>query len=170
MTYELDPTHTFPSIEFAHMDISVWRGKFDRSRGRVVLDRDARSGKVEVEVDTASINFGLDVMDETARSEAWFDVERYPTATYSGTMRFDGDAPVAVDGQFMFRGKTLPLSLRFNSFKCIEHPYYKKEVCGADAHGELNWGVYGMQYSEFGQGDAGRVTLRVQVEGLRKDE
>jgi polyisoprenoid-binding protein YceI len=62
------------------------------------------------------------------------------------------------------------LTLRLNSFKCIEHPYYKKEVCGADAQGELNWGVYGMKYSEFGQGDAGRVTLRIQVEGMRKDD
>jgi polyisoprenoid-binding protein YceI len=170
VTYELDPLHTFPSIEFSHMDISIWRGKFDRTRGSVVLDLEARSGHVDVEIDAASINFGLDIMDDKARGEEWFDVERYPTATYTGTLGFEGDKPVAVDGQFTFRGKTLPLTLALNSFRCIEHPYYKKEVCGADAQGELNWSIYGMKYSEFGQGEAGRVTLRIQVEGLRGDE
>jgi polyisoprenoid-binding protein YceI len=170
VSYELDPLHTFPSIEFSHMDISIWRGKFNRSSGTVVLDRAAHSGRVEVQVDTSSINFGLDIMDEKARSAEWFDVEQYPVASYAGTLRFDGEVPVAVDGQFTFRGKTLPLTLVLNSFKCIEHPYYKKEVCGADAQGEVNWGVYGMKYSEFGQGEAGRVRLRIQVEGLRKDE
>ena len=38
VVYELDPLHTFPSIEFPHMDISVWRGKFDRTSGTVTLD------------------------------------------------------------------------------------------------------------------------------------
>jgi polyisoprenoid-binding protein YceI len=170
VVYELDPLHTFPSIEFSHMDISIWRGKFDRTRGSVVLDLEARSGRVDVEIDAASINFGLDIMDDKARGEEWFDVARYPTATYVGALRFDGESPVAVDGTFTFRGQPQPLTLRLNSFKCIEHPYYKKEVCGADAQGELNWGVYGMKYSEFGQGDAGRVTLRIQVEGMRKDD
>lgn len=170
VVFELDPQHTFPSIEFSHMDISIWRGKFDRSSGTVVLDREARSGRVEVEIDAASINFGLDSMDEGARSADWFDVAQYPKATYVGDLRFEGDAPVAVDGEFTFRGKTLPLTLTLNSFKCIEHPLYKKEVCGADAQGEVNWGVYGMKYSEFGKGDAGRVTLRIQVEGMRKDD
>ncbi|MFC4253520.1 MAG: YceI family protein [Sinimarinibacterium flocculans] len=170
VVYELDPLHTFPSIEFPHMDISVWRGKFDRTSGTVTLDREARSGRVEVRIDTASINFGLDIMDEKARGEEWFDVAQYPEATYVGELRFEGDKAVAVDGEFTFRGKTLPLTLTLNSFKCIEHPFYKKEVCGADALGELNWGVYGMKYSEFGQGDAGRVTLRIQAEAMPKSD
>jgi polyisoprenoid-binding protein YceI len=170
VTYELDPLHTFPSIEFSHMDISIWRGKFDRTTGTVVLDPEARSGRVEVEVDTASINFGLDEMDEAARGADWFDVAQYPKARYVGTLRFDGDVPVAVDGEFTFRGKTLPLELTLNSFKCIEHPYYKKQACGADAQGEVNWSVYGMKYSDFGKGDAGKVTLRIQVEAMRAGE
>lgn len=167
--YEIDPQHTFPSFEFPHMGISVWRGKFDRSKGQVTLDRDARTGSVEIEIDPASVNFGLDIMDEKARGEEWFDVAQFPESRYTGKLRFEGEVPVAVDGEFTFRGKRLPLTLTLNSFKCIEHPFYKKEVCGADAQGELNWGVYGMKYSEFGKGDDGRVTLRIQVEAMRKE-
>ena len=72
--YTIDPNHTYPSIEFSHMGLSVWRGKFNRSTGRITIDRAANSGTVEVVIETASINFGLDAMDEKARSDDFFDV------------------------------------------------------------------------------------------------
>lgn len=167
--YEVDPTHTYPSLEFSHMGISVWRGKFDRSSGAVAIDRKAQTGSVDIVVDTSSINFGLKEMDEHARSPDWLDVEKYPTATYTGTLKFSGGLPVAVNGQFTFRGQTRPLALTLDSFKCIPHPLYKKEVCGADARGELNWSEWGMTHSEYGKGEAGRLLLRIQVEAQKKD-
>lgn len=45
----------------------------------------------------------------------------------------------------------------------------KTEVCGADAEGELNWSEYGMKMSKWGEGEAGRVRLRIQVEALKRD-
>ena len=167
--YVLDPQHTYPSFEFPHMGISVWRGKFDRTRGSVTLDREAGTGTVDIVVDTASVNFGLDAMDEHARSDKWFDVQQYPDATYKGTITFAEGVPAAIDGQFTFRGVTQPLRLVINSFNCIEHPVFKREVCGADASGELNWSTFGMAMSEYGKGDAGRVTLRIQVEAFRQE-
>jgi polyisoprenoid-binding protein YceI len=167
--YTIDPRHTYPSIEFSHMGLSVWRGKFDRTSGRIELDRVARTGTVEVVIDTSSINFGLDAMDEKARSEDFFDTARYPAATYRGTVTFAGDAPASVDGQVTIMGVSQPVKLTINQFKCIPHPMLKKEVCGADAEGELNWSEYGMKMSQYGQGDAGRVRLRIQVEAIRND-
>jgi polyisoprenoid-binding protein YceI len=166
-TYTVDPMHTYPSIEFPHMGISVWRGKFDRTRGKIVLDRAAKTGTVEVTIDIASINFGLAAMDEKARSEDFFDAARFPVASYKGTLRFDGDKPVAVDGYVTIRGVTRPANLRVNLFGCIPHPMLKREVCGADAEGELNWSQYGMKMSQYGQGDAGKVRLRIQVEAIK---
>lgn len=168
-TYAIDPSHTYPSFEFPHMGISVWRGKFDRTRGSVTLDRAAGTGTVDIVVDTASVNFGLDAMDKHARSEDWFNVAEYPEATYRGTIVFEGDKPAAVNGEFTFRGVTQPLTLAINSFNCIPHPVFRKEVCGADAGGELDWSTFGMKHSEYGKGGAGRLTLRIQVEALKQD-
>ncbi|MGQ0579504.1 MAG: YceI family protein [Betaproteobacteria bacterium] len=167
--YEIEPNHTYPSIEFPHMGISVWRGKFDRTSGRITIDRGAGTGTADVVIDMASINFGLDRMDEAARSDDWFNVAKFPTAAYKGTLRFTGDVPGAVEGQFTLMGVTRPLNLTINSFKCIPHPKFKKEVCGADAEGNLNWSEYGMKHSKYGEGDAGRVHLRIQVEALKQD-
>ena len=167
--YTIDPTHTYPSLEFSHMGLSVWRGKFNKSSGKIVLDRAAKSGTVEVTIDVSSINFGLAAMDEKARSDDFFDTVKFPTATYKGKLKFVGDAPKAVEGQITIRGVTRPAMLSINIFNCIPHPMLKKEVCGADAEGELNWSEYGMKMSQYGQGDAGKVHLRIQVEAI-KDE
>ena len=167
--YTIDPTHTYPSLEFSHMGLSVWRGKFNKSSGKIVLDRAAKSGTVEVTIDVSSINFGLAAMDEKARSDDFFDTAKFPTATYKGKLKFVGDAPKAVEGQITIRGVTRPAMLSINIFNCMPHPMLKKVVCGADAEGELNWSEYGMKMSQYGRGDAGKVHLRIQVEAI-KDE
>src|SRR5437868_4434366 len=77
--YMIDPTHTYPSLEFPHMGISVWRGKFDKTRGNITIDRAAKTGTVDVVVEVASINFGLGAMDDKARSEDFFNVAKFPT-------------------------------------------------------------------------------------------
>jgi len=168
-TYKLDPDHTYPSLEFSHMGVSVWRGKFDKSSGTVTLDRKAKTGTVEVAIDPASIDFGLQAMHDKAISEDFFNVAKYPDASYKGTIKFDGDTPKSVDGQVTFMGVTKPVKLTILSFKCIPHPLTKKELCGADAEGEMNWGEYGMKMSQYAQGDMGRVKLRIQVEGTKQD-
>jgi polyisoprenoid-binding protein YceI len=167
--YEIEPNHTYPSFEFSHMGISVWRGKFNKTSGRITIDRAAGNGTADIVIDTTSINFGLDKMDEAARSEDWFNVRKFPTATYRGALTFVSDVPSTVEGQFTLMGVTRPLKLKINTFKCIPHPMLKKEVCGADVEGDLNWSEYGMKHSKHGEGEAGRVHLRIQVEALKLD-
>jgi polyisoprenoid-binding protein YceI len=167
--YEIDPSHTYPSIEFSHMGISVWRGKFNRTRGSITLDRVARSGTVDIVIDAASINFGLGAMDEKARSEDFFDVARFPTAAYRGHLHFEGARPRYIEGEVTIHGVTRPLRLEIPLFGCMSHPMLKREVCGADAEAELNWSEYGMAMSKWGAGEAGKVRLRIQVEALKQE-
>lgn len=92
-TYQLDPTHTYPSFEADHMGgLSKWRGKFDKSSGTFTLDREAKKGSIDVTVQTDSISFGLPKMDEHAKSAEMFDVAKFPTATFKSTdIKFKGD-------------------------------------------------------------------------------
>jgi polyisoprenoid-binding protein YceI len=168
-TYVIDPTHTYPSFEFSHMGVSIWRGKFDKTSGTIVIDRAARTGSVDIHVDPASINFGLDEMVEKARSEDFFNVAKYPDARYKGVIKFVGDVPAAIDGEITLLGVTKPLRLAINSTKCTPDPMTQKEFCGADAQGEVNWSQFGMKWSTFGEGDAGKTLLRIQVEGSKPD-
>lgn len=164
--YVVDPMHTYPSLEFSHMGISTWRGRFNRTSGKVTLDRAARTGTTEIRVDVTSIDFGLPAMKDFALTGDWLDPQRFPEMSYKGALVFDGDKPSAVDGQLTLRGVTKPLRLRITNFGCLEHPMLKREVCGADAEGEMNRADYGMTL--YSDGEAGRIRLRIQVEAIKE--
>src|SRR5471030_2790294 len=121
-SYQLDPTHTYPSFEADHEGgASIWRGKFNQSSGVVVLDRAARNGTLTVKIDPASIATGSTVLDAELRSAEFFDVAKFPAAFYNGSrIRFDGDVPVGLIGTLSLHGVTQPLNLKLESFKCYQ--------------------------------------------------
>ncbi|RKP58879.1 YceI family protein [Pararobbsia silviterrae] len=169
-TYNLDPNHTYPSFEADHFGgVSVWRGKFTKSTGVVTLDRDAKTGTVDVTVDTTSLDTGNAPLDKHVKSPDFLDTEKFPTATYKGTsIKFDGDTPVEVDGTFTLHGVTKPLNLKINSFKCFQHPMLKREVCGADASAEFDRADYGIDWG-VKYGFKTLTKLQIQVEGVKAD-
>ena len=128
-TYTVEPNHTYPSFEADHMGISVLRGKFTKTSGTIVLDRAAKTGSVDITIDASSLDFGHEKLNNHVKSPDMFDVAKFPTAVYKGkSIKFNGDTPVAVDGELTLHGVTKPLTLSINKFKCIIHPMLKKEV------------------------------------------
>ncbi|MDB6060080.1 MAG: YceI family protein [Verrucomicrobiaceae bacterium] len=170
VTYNLDPNHTYPSFEADHFGgLSVWRGKFKQSSGKVVLDRAAKTGTVDVTVQTDSVDFGHEKMDAHFKGEEFFDTAKYPTATYKGKFSaFNGDVPTEVQGEFTLHGVTKPLTLKINQFKCITNPMLKKDVCGADASADFKRSDYGVNFGEA-YGFNMDVKLLIQVEGIKAD-
>ena len=167
VTYLIDPDHTYPSFEADHLSgLSVWRGKFNRSQGKVVLDKAAGRGEVEVRIDMTSADFGHDKMNEVAQGDMLFDSAKYPQATYRGRLAaFKDGKPGEVDGELTLRGVTRPLKLDILGFKCMPHPVLKREVCGADALATFRRDDYGMVAGkDYGFDMA--VTLRIQVEAI----
>ena len=167
-TYNIDPTHTYPSFEADHMGVSVWRGKFDKTSGTVTMDHAAKTGALDIKIDPASIDFGLEAMNKHAKGEDMFNVTKFPTITYkSNSFKFEGDKLVAVDGELTMLGVTKPVALKVNKFTCIMHPRYKKEVCGADATAEFKRSDFGLNYGlpNFSP----EVKLAIQIEAIKAD-
>jgi polyisoprenoid-binding protein YceI len=167
-TYDVDPGHTYPSFEADHMGgLSVWRGKLDKSSGKIVLDRDKGDGSVDITIDTSSVDFGQEKLNEHAKSPDLFDVAKYPTATYKGKLaKFKNGAPTEVVGEFTLHGVTKPLTLTINQFLCKPNPMTKKEVCGADASATFNRKDYGMSFGEA-YGFKMDVKLAIQIEAIK---
>lgn len=149
-TYEIDSSHTYPSFEADHMGgLSLWRGKFNKTSGKVVLDTVAKTGEVEVTIDMASVDFGHDGMNDHARNPDIFDVAKYPTATYKGRIsKWNGNAPAEVDGQLTMKGVTKPVKLTINSFLCKPNPMNRRETCGADASATFMRDEFGVDYGK----------------------
>lgn len=167
VNYDIDPSHTYPSFEADHLNgLSVWRGKFNKTAGKIVMDRAAGTGGVDLIVEMDSVDFGHEQMNAAARAQDLFDVARFPHARFRGQLTdFADGAPGKVVGEFTLHGVTKPLTLEIRQFKCMPHPLFKRELCGADAHATFQRDAFGL--------DAGKsygfrmdVTLRIQVEAL----
>ncbi len=168
VTYEIDPTHTYPSFEADHMGMSYWRGKLNKSAGTIVYDKATGTGNVDVKMDLASIDFGLDAMNTWAKGTDFFNVEKNPSATFKG--RFDGakaGVPTQVVGELTLNGQTKPMTLAIHQLKCMQHPMYKRDFCGADASGSFNRDEFGLSAGKD-WGFKMDVNLRIQVEAISK--
>jgi polyisoprenoid-binding protein YceI len=166
VSYVLDPSHTYPSFEADHMGgLSVWRGKFTETAGKVVYDKDAKSGSIDITVNMASVDFGMPKLDEHAKGPDLFDVAKYPTATYTGKFtKFNGATPTEAAGTLTLHGVTKPVTLVINSFMCKPSPMTKKEVCGADAAATFDRSEFGLNFGDK-YGFKMAVKLQIQVEG-----
>jgi polyisoprenoid-binding protein YceI len=166
VTYQVDPAHTYPSFEADHFGgLSTWRGKFDSSSGTIVLDKQAGTGTVDITVNTGSIDFGQAKLNEHAKSAEMFDVQKYPTATYKGTLtNFKNGVPTEVRGELTLHGVTRPVNLTINHFMCKVVPVLSpKERCGADASATFSRADFGIDYGEK-YGFNMQVKLAIQVE------
>lgn len=170
VTYVIDPTHTYPSFEADHMGLSYWRGKLKKNSGSIVYDKANGSGSVDVQMDLSSIDFGLDAMNAWATGKDFFDVaNKGTTASFKG--RFDGatnGVPARVVGELTLNGKTQPMTLTVHQLKCIPHPLYKRDFCGADASGSFNREDFGLAAGKS-YGFKMDVNLRIQVEAVAKE-
>jgi polyisoprenoid-binding protein YceI len=167
--FTIDPDHTYPSFEADHFGISVWRGKMNKTTGKVTLDRTGHSGSVSLEIDPHSIDFGQDKLNEWAIGPEFFDTAKYPQATYQGVLtHFVKGVPTQVDGSLTLHGVTKEIPLKINSFACKQHPMLKREWCGADVAASFKRDDFGLDVGKA-YGFKMDVVLRIQVEAV-KDE
>jgi polyisoprenoid-binding protein YceI len=167
-TYAIDPAHTFPSFEADHMGISVWRGKLNKSSGKVVYDKAAGTGTVEITTELASIDFGMDALAAWARGKDFFDVKKHPRAVFKGQLQAPvNGVPTQLVGELTMHGVTRPLTLTIQSLKCIPHPMLKRDYCGADASGSFNRDEFGLAAGKE-YGFKMNVDLRIQAEAIAR--
>lgn len=160
-SYTADPNHTFPSFEIAHGGFTITRGFFQKSSGKMTLDRANGSGSIEIVVDVASMTTGQAQRDAIVRND-WFKVAQFPQMIYrSHNLKFAGDIPVGAEGELTLFGATRPVHLVITSFKCRPHPVNKKEQCGADGTTQIKRSEFGMP--AFSAGDEVKILFQIEA-------
>ena len=163
-TYVVDGTHTFPRFSYSHFGYSTQLSRFDKTTGTVVLDKAAKTGAVDIVIDTRSVNTGYATFNEHIQGEDFLDTARYPTATFKSTkVVFDGDKPAKVEGNLTLKGVTRPVTLTVTDFKAAPHPMLKKDAIGANAwtvvkRSEFNAGKYAPNV-----GDDVRIDIAIEA-------
>jgi polyisoprenoid-binding protein YceI len=167
-TYSIDPTHTFVTWEVTHFGTSTSRGRFDKKEGSVTFDRAARTGKVDITIDTASINTGVAPFNSHLKSKDFLNTAAHPKARFVGErLVFNGDKVSEVVGNFTMLGKTMPVTLKATNFNCYDNPIFKREVCGGDFDTTIARSQWGINYG-IDVGIPDNVRLLIQVEAIKQ--
>src|SRR5512134_3221429 len=107
-TWNIDPDHSNVGFKVRHLMVANVKGSFDRHSGTVdINDRDITKSKVDVTIDTTSINTNVQKRDEHLRSADFFDVATYPTMTFvSKKVAKAGKERLKVTGDLTLHGVT----------------------------------------------------------------
>ena len=163
-TYVADSTHTFSRFSYSHFGYSTQLSRFNKNSGKVVFDKVAKTGSVDIVIDTKSVDTGYDTFNEHIQGEDFLDTAKYPTATFKSTkVIFEGDKPAKVEGNLSLKGVTKPVTLTVTSFQAMPHPMLKKDAIGANAYtvvkrSEFNAGKYAPYV-----GDEVRIDLAIEA-------
>lgn len=166
-TFVIDTNHTFPSYSYSHFGYSVQTGRFNRTSGKVVMDKQAKTGSVDVNIDMKSVDTGSTLLNEHIQGEDFFDTGKNPNATFKSThVIFEGDKPVAVEGNLTIKGVSKAVTLKLSSFQAMPHPMAKKDAIGANASTTV-------KRSEFGAGKyapyvGDEVTINIAIEAIKE--
>ena len=172
-SYTLDPTHTYPQFEVDHLGVSTMRGFFRKSTGKFVIDHAAKTGSVEINVETASVDTGDSdkgsrprARDDHLRTADFFNVAEFPRMTFKSTgVKFAGENPAEIAGQLTLLGVTKPLTLKVDRWICKDNPMSKKPMCGGNASATLKRSDFGMKYGIPAIGDD--LKLSFEFEGYK---
>ena len=166
--YAIDPTHTFVTFEISHFGATTNRARFDKKQGTVEFDRAAKTGKVDISIDTTSVNSGTPPFDKHLQSADLFDAAKHPSIKFvSDKFSFNGDKVSEVTGQLTLLGKTAPVTLKATQFNCYDSPMLKREVCGGDFETTIDRTQWGMNYG-VEWGFPKNVRLVVQIEAVKQ--
>ena len=165
-SYTVDPMHTFPHFSISHLGFSTMQGRFDKSSGKVTLDRAAKTGSVDIAIEAASVSTGYSKRDDHLKSPDFFNAAEFPSITFKSTsVKFNGDTPATVEGNLTLMGVTKPVTLTIDAFKCGSNPMNKKDECGAAASAQFKRSDFGMKYGLPAIGDD--IKLVFEVEALK---
>ena len=146
--FRVDPEMTLAEFAVSHLGLSKQRGRFDRTRGIIVLDAEQHSGSIDFVIDAASIDTGWKVRDAFLRSEGMFDAAHYPVVRFRSTqLVFDRERLIGVAGELTLRDVTRTVALKVERLECGREPEGGREGCGAGVATSIKRSDFGMNYA-----------------------
>jgi polyisoprenoid-binding protein YceI len=161
-TWVLDPVHSDVSFSVRHLMVSKVRGRFSRVEGAIHVAGDPFASSVEASIDLTSIDTNNADRDAHIRSADFFDVERYPTMTYTSTgVRRAGDAFV-VEGDLSLHGVTRPVALTLEANGVQDSPFGDTRA-GFSATAQISRRDFGIDFDAPLDGGGVVVGDKIQI-------
>lgn len=171
-TFQFDKAHTLVGFKIRHF-VSRVEGRFRDFEGTIVLDRQNPSAsKVELTIQTASVDTAVENRDKDLRSPNFFEVEKYPTITFKSTkIEPKGGDTYEVTGDLTIKGVTKPVRLTVKSGGFLKLKGVEK--AGFEVSGKLDRREFGIVWNRALEGGgtmlSDDVDLNIQAEANKPD-
>jgi polyisoprenoid-binding protein YceI len=151
------PARTRWLVDIAHSQIDFRvrhlvgrvRGTFTNWYAQILTqDRDWAHGRVNVVVQTASLNTGNSTRDDDLRSNRFFGVDSFPEMKFEGTGLQIGSTSVEITGLLTIRGHTVPVTLK-GEYRGIEKDEDGHERIAFDATTSVDRRIFGIQWNKM---------------------
>jgi polyisoprenoid-binding protein YceI len=170
-TWAIDPVHSEVSFLVRHMMVSKVRGRFDTFEGTIVTTEDPLASTVTATVDLASINTGQEQRDAHIRSADFFEVEKYPTMTFTSTALKAAEEGYVLEGDLTLKGitKSVAFDLELNG---VGPDAYGGTRIGFSAVTQISRKEFGVTFDGPIPGVPGgvavsdNVTINLEIEGV----
>lgn len=161
---DADLTRARFAVEY--LGIAKAHGRFGRTSGTIDVDAQQKVERIDLAIDTDSVDMGWDLRDAFVRSEVMFDVQRFPRMRFRSTqVSYEGARLVGVAGDLTLRGVTRPVRLDVARVECAIRPDDGREACGAMVTGRISRRAFGMGFAYPLIGD--EVELEFEVTAFR---
>ncbi len=173
-SWSIDPDHSSVGFKVRHMMVSNVKGDFGKFNGVVEIDdKDLTKSKVEVVIDTTSINTGVAKRDDHLKSADFFDVANYPTMTFvSSKVKKAGNGTLKVYGKLSLHGVTRDVVLDVEGPTREYKDPWGNVKRGATATTRINRKDFGLTWNKAVEsggvvvGD--EITIALEIELLKK--
>ncbi len=168
-TYKIDTKGAHASIKFKikHLGYSWLYGRFDKFDGTLMLDEKApENSKIEVSIDTSSINSNHAERDKHLRGTDFLDVKKYPNATFKSTsVSVSGDNTGTIKGDLTLHGVTKSIEIPVTHIGGGDDPWggYRQGFSGSTTLTLKDYGI------DFNLGPAStQVELILDIEAIKQ--
>jgi polyisoprenoid-binding protein YceI len=163
-TYTFDNAHSEVGFNVGYFAMLKVHGAFSKASGSIQYDaKDPAKDSVDMVIDTASIDTRNEMRDKHLRSEAFFDVEKIPTATFKSTKVEAGkDGGLAITGDLSLHGVTKPVVLNAKILGTIEDTMGRQQLMFS-ASTTINRTDYGIAWNQTNKTGQLRISNDVEI-------
>ena len=161
--WTIDSAHTNLTFSVRHMGLSTVRGQFREVTATCSTTDDGALASVSAEITVSSLDTRVTARDDHLRSSDFFDVERFPTATFRSSAIHAHGEELTVDGTLELRGVSKPLSLTARVHGPIVDPWGKRRLA-IEASGTIDRRDFDLTWNQTLETGGLLVSHRVQLQ------
>ena len=164
--YQIDSDHSFVEFRIQHLGYSWLYGRFNHIKGDFSYDADSpTASKINVEIDTASIDTNHAERDKHLRSADFLNTNEHSNATFKGTQYTGSSDSGMLEGELTLNGVSKILTIEIEKVGEGQDPWggYRTGFIGKTTLTRKDFGI------DYNLGPAAEIVeLELSIEGIRQ--